>query len=249
MTIKEVFQTREQPLISYVMVGDGGFEKSLAYAKFLIESGADILELGMPFSDPAADGETILKAGIRAQEAHTTMRDVIRFAKCLKKEYETPLVIMSYLNPIYQYGYELFFSDISKVGVEACIIPDLPFEGIGEVEAYTKANHIKVITMLALNTPEDRVKKLTQDAEGFLYLVAVKGITGTQSIDPKALMPMTEIIRKYTKVPIAAGFGIKTSQDRLALRGIVDGVVIASAFIALKEEGALEKIKEIIDMS
>ena len=242
-----VFQSKPQALISYVMVGDDSYEASLSYARFLIENGADILELGMPFSDPAADGETILKAGLRAQASGTKMRDVFRFAKTLKASYDTPLVIMSYLNPIFQFGYDDFFKQAAEAGVEAVIIPDLPYEGIGEIKPFLEKYNIKSITMIALNTPSTRIEKLVKHASGFLYLVAIKGITGTQRVDAKALKPIVEEIKKVTKVPLVAGFGIRDIEDRKSLLGIVDGVVIASAFITLRENNQLSEIQSVLN--
>jgi tryptophan synthase alpha chain len=246
MTIQQVFENSKNPLISYLMVGDGGYDKSLAYAKFLLDSGVDMLELGVPFSDPVADGEIILKAGQRALKNGADINMVFDMAKALNRAYDVPLVIMSYLNPIFCYGYDRFFSQMAKYGIEAVIIPDLPYEERGEIEPYLKQYDVKQIAMVALNTGETRLKAIAANSSGFVYLVAVKGITGTQRPMIEAVGDVAKAIKGATKTPVVAGFGIKSSEDIEAFHQIVDGIVIASEFIRLREEGALDSIRSLI---
>jgi len=245
-TIEAAFKINKNRVISYVMVGDGGFEESLDYARYLVESGIDILELGMPFSDPAADGETILNAGLRALKCKTTFKDVIRFAKILRRETDIPMVVMTYLNPIYQYGFERACEALSEAGVEGLIIPDLPHEEAGDHRRIARQNKIHLISLIALTTSEKRIEKIVRNSSAFIYLVAVKGITGTQKPDLKEVTIMNEKIKKYTETPVVAGFGIRTQEDVVAFTKVVDGVVIASRFIELREAGKIAEIKNII---
>ncbi len=245
-TINTAFKEAKKTIVSYVMVGDGGFEASLDYARFLINSGIDLLELGMPFSDPAADGETILNAGLRALKAKTTFKDVIRFAEIIKAETDIPMVVMTYLNPIYQFGFEKACQSLSKAGVQGVIIPDLPHEESGEFKRIADQHEINIIPLIALTTSEKRVEAIVKESEGFIYLVAVKGITGTQKPDLKEVTMMTEKIKKYTRTPVVAGFGIRSREDIDAFNKVVDGVVIASRFIDLREAGKIAEIQKII---
>ncbi|GAU77226.1 tryptophan synthase subunit alpha [Fusibacter sp. 3D3] len=244
--INTAFENNKKALVSYVMVGDGGFEASLDYARFLIKSGIDLLELGMPFSDPAADGETILNAGLRALKAKTTFKDVIRFAKIIKAETDIPMVVMTYLNPIYQFGFEKACKLLSESGVQGLIIPDLPHEESAEFKLVAELYEMHIIPLIALTTSERRVEQIVKESEGFIYLVAVKGITGTQRPDLKEVTLMSHKIKKYTKTPVVAGFGIKSREDVLEFNKVVDGVVIASRFIDLREAGKMDEIKAII---
>ncbi|MBF4692746.1 tryptophan synthase subunit alpha [Fusibacter ferrireducens] len=247
-TINTVFENNKKALISYVMVGDGGFEASLDYARFLIDSGIDLLELGMPFSDPAADGETILNAGLRALKAKTTFKDVIRFAETIHAETDMPMVVMTYLNPIYQFGFEKACELLSKAGVQGVIIPDLPHEESAEFKRIADRYEMNIIPLIALTTSENRVKEIVKESKGFIYLVAVKGITGTQRPDLKEVTFMTDKIKKYTQTPVVAGFGIRSREDINDFNQVVDGVVIASRFIDLRESGRLAEIKNIINI-
>lgn len=244
---ERVFNKNKNVVISYVMVGDGGFEKSLEYARYLIENGVDILELGMPFSDPAADGETIIKAGQRALAEGTNLETVFRFAARLKEEYETPLVLMSYLNPLYQYGFERACKGLKSCGIDGVIIPDLPYEESEAFNNIIKKNNLCLIPLVALTTGRERVKKIVKESEGFIYLVAVKGITGTQAPIYEEVSISSKLIREHTTTPVVAGFGIKNEEDIKSFKKSVDGVVLGSRFIELKEEGNLEEIRRIIN--
>ncbi len=245
-TIDAIFRKEKNKIISYVMVGDGGFETSLNYARFLINSGIDLLELGMPFSDPAADGETILNAGLRALKMKTTFSDVIKFAEIIRAESDIPMVVMTYLNPIYQYGYSRACEALSKAGVQGLIIPDLPYEESNEFSEITEQYNMHLIPLIALTTSEKRIEKIVKNAKAFIYLVAVKGITGTQKPDLREVTTMNEKIKKYTETPVVAGFGIRTQEDIVEFTKVVDGVVIASRFIELREAGKIAEIKNII---
>ncbi len=243
---KSVFESEKEVLISYVMVGDGGFKASLDYARFLIESGVDILELGMPFSDPAADGGTILRAGLRALEHGTKLEHVFEMAREIRRFSQIPLVIMSYLNPLYQYGFEKVCGQMKAHGIEGIIIPDLPFEAGENYRQMAEQNEVKIINLVALTTSESRLEQIASASDGFIYLVAVKGITGTQVPDLEEVEQMSKRIKQYTDTPVVAGFGIRTQEDVKAFNKEVDGVVIASRFIELREAGKVAEIKKII---
>ena len=246
MTIEACFKKEKKPVISYLMVGDRGFDASLACAKFLIESGVEILELGMPFSDPVADGEIILEAGKRSLSRGTRTEEVFMLAKAIKSFSDIPLIVMGYLNPIYQYGYEKFASALEQAGIEGLIVPDLPFEECEELTVFLNPKGIHFITMLALNTGEERLKVITSKSRGFIYLVAVKGITGTQRPDIDAVGTFAAKVKELTRTPVVAGFGIQSREDINRFNTYVDGVVIASQFIKLRESGNLPAIKQIL---
>jgi len=246
MTIETCFKKEKKPVISYLMVGDRGFEASLAYAKFLIESGVEILELGMPFSDPVADGEIILEAGKRSLSRGTRTEEVFMLAKAIRSFSDVPLIVMGYLNPIYQYGYERFADALVEAGISAIIVPDLPFEEREELTLFLDERGIHFITMIALNTGEERLKAIASKSSGFIYLVAVKGITGTQRPDIDHVGRFATKVKALTKTPVVAGFGIQSREDIDQFGNYVDGVVIASQFIKLREAGHLQAIRQIL---
>jgi len=246
MTLEACFKQERPPVISYLMVGDRGYDASLAYAKFLVESGVEILELGMPFSDPVADGEIILEAGKRSLACGTRTEDVFKLAKAIRVFSDIPLIVMGYLNPIYQYGYEKFAEALAQAGIVGLIVPDLPFEEREELTVFLEPKGIHFITMLALNTGEERLKTLASKSSGFIYLVAVKGITGTQRPDIDAVGALATKVKALTKTPVVAGFGIQSREDINRFNAYVDGVVIASQFIKLRESGDLSGIEHIL---
>ncbi len=236
----------KKPIISYVMVGDGGFEASYQYAKTLIESGIQVLELGMPFSDPAADGPTISDAGKRAIAEGTTFNDVLKLAEILKRETHVSLIVMTYYNVLIQYGLKSALEAMIQVGIEGVIIPDLPFEHHEEVKCLIQGRPFHLVSMVAINTDEERLKKMCKASSGMIYLVTVKGITGSQRPDFEAVKEMSEKIKRYTKTPVVAGFGIESKKDIKRFNQYVDGVVIASHFIKLRQAGRLNEIKNIV---
>ncbi|MCC6597848.1 MAG: tryptophan synthase subunit alpha [Alphaproteobacteria bacterium] len=231
--IEQTFAALKRPaLITFIMAGDPDSRTSLAIMKALPEAGADIIELGMPFTDPMADGPTIQLAGIRALEAGQTMKRTLHIVKHFRETNDkTPVVLMGYFNPVFQYGLEQFMHDASAAGVDGLILVDLPPEESTETIAAAKEKNIDIIRLLTPTTDEARLPHVLKDAGGFLYYVSVAGVTGSASADLGTITPHIAQIKKLTNLPIAIGFGIKTPADAAAMGKIGDAIVVGSAII------------------
>ncbi len=225
-------------LVTFLMAGDPDEKTSLALLEALAES-ADIIEIGMPFSDPMADGPAIQAAGIRALEAGMTMRktfDIVQ--KFRSKNNDTPIVLMGYFNPVLVYGIDKFMNDCKELGVDGLIIVDLPPEEADEIAPKAQQKEIAFIRLLTPTTDEARLGTVLQGASGFLYYVSIAGVTGTASADPARVGAHISIIKKHTDLPVIAGFGIKTPADVKAMAAIADGVVVGSALVQDVAEAA-----------
>lgn len=227
-------------LIPFIMAGDSSAEESAAILDALPAAGADIIELGIPFSDPMADGPSIQAAGGRALSAGMNLRGVLELAQQFRARHPSvPLILMGYYNPVLQMGLELFAENAALAGVDGVILVDLPPEEQEDLQPLLKARGIAFIRLIAPTTGEERLAHLLKDADGFVYTIAVKGITGAGSSTADALGARIAQIRRHTPLPIVAGFGIKTPEHAAALCGMADGVVIGSALIeAVQTSGA-----------
>ncbi|PZQ48623.1 MAG: tryptophan synthase subunit alpha [Micavibrio aeruginosavorus] len=218
-------------LASYYMAGDPEPQTSLAVLEELAKS-VDILEIGMPFTDPMADGPVIQAAGLRALKAGMTLKGVMKIVQRFRsKNNGTPIVLMGYLNPIMAYGYEKFINDCKSIGIDGLIIADLPPEEDEEIVQKAQQNNIHLIRLVAPTTNEARLPEILKTAGGFLYYVSIAGITGTASADPVKVGTHIAAIKKQTNLPVLAGFGIKTPEDASAMAAISDGVIVGSALI------------------
>jgi tryptophan synthase alpha chain len=231
--IEQIFAALDRPaLITFIMAGDPDSRTSLAIMKSLPEAGADIIELGMPFTDPMADGPTIQLAGIRALESGQTMKKTLHIVKHFREENDkTPVVLMGYFNPVLQYGLQQFMNDASAAGVDGLIIVDLPPEEADETISAAKANGLDIIRLITPTTDEERLPKVLKDASGFLYYVSITGVTGAAKADLSKITPHIAQIKKHTALPIAIGFGIRTPEDAAAMGRIADGVVVGSSIV------------------
>ncbi|MCC7305340.1 MAG: tryptophan synthase subunit alpha [Alphaproteobacteria bacterium] len=231
--IETVFKALNRPaLVTFITAGDPDFDKSLNILKALPGAGADIIELGMPFTDPMADGPVIQAAGLRALENGANMKQTLKMAAAFRKENDkTPLVLMGYANPVYAYGVEKFVKDAAAAGVDGLIIVDLPPEESAELKNAAQEKGLDFIRLVTPTTDSARLPVVLNDASGFIYYVYVTGITGAAKPDPAALKPHINEIRKHTKLPIAIGFGIKNAADVKALSSIADAVVVGSAIV------------------
>ena len=239
---KELKKKNEAALILYLTGGSPNLAESMKITKTLAESGADIIEIGIPFSDPIADGPTIQESSHISLMKGTTLKRIINNIK--KLEIEKPLVFMSYLNPLLAYGKEEILSDMSKSGVSGLIIPDLPVEEATEWIELSKEYHIELIFLLTPASLPRRRKKIVQETRGFVYCVSVLGTTGVRNKMPSYINKFLKDIRKSTETPIALGFGISTVKQIEVLRNQVDGVIIGSRIIeAIKNE---ENLKELV---
>jgi len=220
--------------IPFVMAGDPSAAATLATLNILVESGADIIELGIPFSDPMADGPIIQTAGLRALEAGMTLHGVLAIAEQFRAAHpDVPLVLMGYLNPVYVYGYETFARDAAEAGVDGIIIVDVPPEEAQEIEPVLSAKQIDFVRLIAPTSIADRLPLLAKNAGGYLYYISIAGITGAASAPAQQIAENVAAIRAHTKLPICVGFGVKTAADVKSLAPLADGVVVGSAIVKM----------------
>ena len=227
--ISEAFQNKKA-FIAYLMAGDPDLAASAEYILTAQEAGADLIEVGIPFSDPVAEGEVIEAAGMRAIGAGTRLDGVFDMVASIKNQMHIPMVFMTYLNPVYVYGYERFFARCVDIGICGIIIPDMPFEEQDEAKEIAKKYGVEIITLIA-PTSAQRIAEIARHAEGFLYLVSSMGVTGVRSEITTDLSSIVADIRKTTDVPVAIGFGISTPAQAAHYSAIADGVIVGSAIV------------------
>ena len=216
----------------YFPVGYPDLETSIDVLEALAKSGADLIEIGLSFSDPLADGPVIQKATQIALEKGVTTKQVLAAVAELRKRGVTiPLVLMGYYNPMLAYGLEKFVRDAREVGADGFIIPDLPLEESDEVVGAIGQSPLQLICMLAPTTPPDRMELIARNAKGFIYLVSVTGVTGTRAGIPEGLGELVARVREHTCVPVCVGFGIGTPEQARAVGEIADGVIVGSACV------------------
>ena len=219
-------------LVTYVMAGDPDLETSYQALCALRDNGADIIELGAPFTDPMADGAAIQRAGQRSLKAGTRLADVLALAKRFRQsDQDTPLILMGYANPVFHMGYEAFADAASDAGIDGTILVDLPPEEDHELRKAYEKYGLSVIRLATPTTTDKRIAKVAEGASGFLYYVAVAGVTGTGSADPDDIREGVERARKVSGLPVCVGFGVRTGEQAAAMARISDGVVVGSAFV------------------
>jgi len=232
-TFAKVKRENRAALIPFIMGGDPNLEASAKLLAALPEAGADIIELGIPFSDPMADGKTIQAAGLRALEAGATLAKILALAADFRAQHaEIPLVLMGYYNPVYHYGVKKFTDDAAKAGVDGVILVDLPPEEAAEIEPHLARAGLALIRLIAPTSIPARLPLLTQHANGYLYYIAVTGITGTGSATTEDIARNIAAIRATTNLPVAVGFGVKTAEQVKEIGKTADGVVVGSAIVA-----------------
>jgi len=237
------FARREPALVTYVMAGDPDVASSKAMALACIEGGADLIELGIPFSDPIADGPTIQKAAERALASGTRLADVLEVARAVRAKSEVPIALMGYLNPIHSRGLDRFVDDCVAAGVDALIIPDLLPEEAGELLSLATPRGLKIVFLVAPTSGPDRIRAAAQAATGFLYFVSVTGVTGARKALPKAIGAQVAAVRAASKVPVVIGFGVSDPEQARALGKLADGVVVGSAIVNRIAEGGSRKAR------
>lgn len=219
-------------LVTFITAGDPDRARSLEILKALPGAGADIIELGMPFSDPMADGPAIQAASLRALKSGANMRQTLSIVREFREgNLNTPLVLMGYLNPILAYGPETFIEDAAQAGVDGLIIVDLPPEEDEDIRALAHSKNIDIIRLVAPTTDAQRLPTVLQGAGGFIYFVSIMGVTGTASADADSVATSLSALRQSTDLPIAVGFGIKTPGDAAAIGKTADAVVVGSAIV------------------
>jgi len=232
----ELRANREKALIVYLTAGDPSLDitKKLIFA--LEKAGVDILEIGVPFSDPTADGPVIQAASQRSLKAGTTLEDVLKMIADMRKVSEIPIVLFGYFNPIFAYGVKKFAQAARNAGVDGVLVVDLPYEEAEELRSYTDVVGIDFISLIAPTTDKDRLKKIVSRASGFLYYISITGITGTAAPKITNIKVEMEKVRKLTNLPIAVGFGISRPRQAKEIARFADGVVIGSAVVKIINE-------------
>lgn len=219
----------KKAFLPFVTVGDPSIEDTKRFIRSLIAAGSSIIELGIPFSDPIAEGKTIMEADERALNAGTTTDKVFDMVKEIREEYpDFPFVFMTYLNPVFVYGYDKFFKKCEETGVEGIIIADLSFEEKHEVSDVASKYGVAVISLIA-PTSEQRIKMIAEEAEGFVYLVSSLGVTGVRKEITTDIKAIADNIKKYTDIPVFVGFGIKDAASAARMASYADGAIIGSA--------------------
>ncbi|MDR0852412.1 MAG: tryptophan synthase subunit alpha [Clostridiales Family XIII bacterium] len=221
--------------IGFVTGGDPTMAKTEEYILALADAGADLIEIGIPFSDPIAEGPVIQRANIRALSAGATVDKLFDLVVSIREKIHTPIVFLTYLNPVFHYGYDAFFAKCRVTGVDGIIIPDLPFEEQAEAKTVASNYDIDIITLIA-PTSEDRIRKIAEHAAGFIYVVSSMGVTGVRSEIRTDLPSIIASIRTYTDVPVAVGFGIHTPEQATEISKIADGVIVGSKIVTIIEE-------------
>jgi tryptophan synthase alpha chain len=241
----------EKALIPFITAGDPDLATTRALARTIAARGADLLELGIPFSDPLADGPTIQASSTRAVQGGVHLADVLKLAGELRRETDIPLILMGYYNPILQYGLERTAQEAAAMGVDGFIIPDLPPEEAGPWRAAALKAKLAAIFLAAPTSGAARIRKMGRLTRGFLYYVSVTGITGARTQLPPDLVAALTEVRSLVKCPLAVGFGISTPDQVANLAPYVDGVVVGSAIVQrvakVKEKGLPELLLEIGD--
>jgi len=219
-------------LIPYVTAGDCSPEVTVPLLHALVEAGADIIELGVPFSDPMADGPVIQLACERALSHGVRLSDVLDMvAEFRNNDSDTPIVLMGYLNPIEVMGYEHFAQSASAAGVDGVLTVDLPPEESEDFNRIMKAKGIDTIYLLAPTTEDDRVKYICENGTGYLYYVSVKGVTGSSALDVDEVSNKLDVVRKHTNLPVGVGFGIKDAKSAALVANVADGVIVGSVLV------------------
>lgn len=248
-TFENKLATNKNLFIPYIMAGDGGLDKLEETILFLQNCGVSAIEVGIPFSDPVADGPTIQAAGQRALEQGTTLSGVFKTLENFKEKRNIPIILMSYINLIYVYGIDKFAKRCRDVGVHGVIIPDLPLEEEAMIAQVLQEYSIAHVRLAALTSPSDRIEKIAQHSEGFLYAVSVTGTTGARSTYDINIQQYLQRLKETSDVPVLAGFGISTSEQAHMLSSHCDGVIVGSKIVELLHEGKRDDVKQLIKKS
>jgi tryptophan synthase alpha chain len=236
--IARVFQEKSKVLVAYITAGDPSPDRTPALVAALERGGADLIELGVPFSDPVADGPVIMRAGDRALRAGTTVAKVLAIARGIRRTSEIPLLLFTYLNPVTRYGLERLAADAKSSGIDGCLLTDASVEEAGSYVDAMRAAGLDTVFLAAPTSTERRLRLVAQYSSGFVYLVSRTGVTGEQNSISSSVKPLIQAVRAITKLPLAVGFGVSRPEHVAELSADADGVVVGSAFMRLIEEHA-----------
>ncbi|MEN2993894.1 MAG: tryptophan synthase subunit alpha [Thermodesulfovibrio sp.] len=226
----EIKKQGKKAFIPYIMAGDPNLDETAKRLTLLHEIGADIIELGVPFTDPLADGPIIQKAAERALKSGTTLRKILSFLHDFNKNFDTPIVLMSYLNPVFCYGVEKFFDEAKKVNLGGVIFPDLTIEESKEYRILAQKYGIDIIFLVAPTSTPERIKRIVKASTGFVYYVSITGITGNKLNLDKSFKEHIELVRSFGK-PVCIGFGVSNPEEAKYIAQFADGVIVGSAIV------------------
>lgn len=252
LKFKKLKEKNEKALITFITAGDPDIGTTVELALEIEKAGADIIELGIPYSDPVADGEVIQESSQRALNKGIKIKDIMQAVKDIRKQSSIPLIYLVYYNCIFKYGIEKFIRDCSKSGIDGLIIPDLPLEERGEIMEFAYENDIYILPMVA-PTSEERIKNILKEGKGFVYCVSINGVTGTRENISTDLSNYMNLIKEYSQLPKAIGFGVSNVEMTKEFSKYAEGVIVGSAIIKRmastdnKEEGikrAVSLVKE-----
>ena len=232
--------------ITFVTCGDPDLETTANIVRAMAEAGADLIELGIPFSDPTAEGPVIQSANVRALSAGTTTDRIFDLVQDLRKDVTIPMVFMTYANVVFSYGAEKFISTCQEIGIDGLILPDIPYEEKDEFDPICKRYGVDLISMVA-PTSEDRIAMVAKEASGFIYVVSSLGVTGVRSEITTDIGAMVELIRANSSCPCAVGFGISTPEQAKKMAGLADGAIVGSAIVKLIAQYGREAVPYVAD--
>ncbi len=241
----------EKALVAFITAGDPDLETTQELFSAIEEGGADIIELGVPFSDPLADGPVIQAASQRSLKSGTTLKKIIQLVRDIRQSSQLPIVLMTSFNPVFVYGQEAFVQDAVDAGVDGVIIPDLPPEEAGDFDALAQARNLDVIYLLAPTSTSDRIEMVGTKSRGFIYYVSLTGVTGTRDSLAKGVEEKVTRIKQATSLPVLIGFGISGPEQAKAASVCSDGVIVGSAIVRMVEENPdpverKEKLKDFV---
>jgi len=230
-TFARLKRQKRAGLIPFITAGDPDLDTTLEIMLTMEQAGVDLIELGIPFSDPAADGPTIQAASQRALDAGTSLEGVLTLVERFRAVSDVPVVLMGYYNPLFIYGMERFAARAARAGVDGVLVVDVPFEHQEEIKVYLDPHSIRSITLIAPTTMAERAQQLLQQAKGFVYYVSITGVTGTTCIDIDSVEQRVKELHAQSAIPIAVGFGITTSADAQRIAKFADAVIVGSALV------------------
>jgi tryptophan synthase alpha chain len=234
--------------VGYLTGGDPDVARSEAHVRDALANGLDVLEIGVPFSDPTADGPVIQAASRRALAAGVNIPAVLGLVRRLRRDLEQPIVLFGYANPFFRYGYERLCADAAAAGADGLLVVDLPFEESAELRPHAERSGLFLIPLIAPTTPPDRAARVLKGAGGFVYYIMVKGVTGARASVATDLAERVAELRRATDLPIAAGFGVSRGEQARAIAAVADGVVVGSALVEAATEGRLAALaRELAD--
>lgn len=238
---------RGKVLVGFLSAGDPDMAQSEQDVRAVLDAGVDVLELGVPFSDPTADGPTIQAAGQRALAAGANLKSIIDMAARVRSDYpEQPMILFGYANPFFAMGYEATAQSARQAGIDGLLVVDLPHEEAGEFEPLLRRNNLAMIPLIAPTTPRDRAAAILENARGFVYLISVTGVTGARSGIPDGFNEQVAALRSLTELPIVIGFGIGSGTQAARMGAVADGVVVGSALVqAARENRLIELVREL----